>query len=168
MKPANTRMLTLCRSLLLTDNNINRVTNDTSYISDFNGNTLSSRAYWASEVADLPFLGMPLDACSSTICPAVAGERQIYSVILPISKKFPVVSHFLDLKLPQFHFSNISKKCDTFVSLTRNTRKNLNCYLRFSFFFHVAANVRTEVEVMEREQWTVLFHVPDQIAEVRP
>ncbi|KAH0948266.1 hypothetical protein HN011_009316 [Eciton burchellii] len=69
------------------------------YTPRFNGNTLSSRAYWASEVADLPFLGMPLDACTSTVCPAVAGERQTYSVILPISKKFPPRTYELKWKL---------------------------------------------------------------------
>ncbi|EZA56925.1 hypothetical protein DMN91_000855 [Ooceraea biroi] len=69
------------------------------YTAQFTGNTLSSRAYWASEIADLPFLGMPLDACSSTVCPTVPGERQTYTVNLPISKKFPARTYDLKWKL---------------------------------------------------------------------
>ncbi|XP_050447365.1 MD-2-related lipid-recognition protein-like [Cataglyphis hispanica] len=68
------------------------------YTSEFSGN-LFSRAYWASEIVDLPFLGMPLDACESTICPATPGEQQTYSVILPISKKFPTRTYDLKWKL---------------------------------------------------------------------
>ncbi|XP_011643443.2 MD-2-related lipid-recognition protein-like [Pogonomyrmex barbatus] len=69
------------------------------YTADFSGNALSSRAYWASELVDLPFLGMPLDACTSTVCPASPGQRQIYSVILHISKKFPARTYDLKWKL---------------------------------------------------------------------
>jgi len=35
---------------------------------------------------------MPIDACPSTTCPASPGQKQTYSVVLPISKKFPTVS----------------------------------------------------------------------------
>ncbi|XP_032689919.1 MD-2-related lipid-recognition protein-like [Odontomachus brunneus] len=69
------------------------------YTADFTGDTLSSRAYWASEIMDLPFLGMPLDACTSTVCPVVPGQRQQYSVLLPISKKFPARTYDLKWKL---------------------------------------------------------------------
>ncbi|TGZ32183.1 Ecdysteroid-regulated 16 kDa protein [Temnothorax longispinosus] len=65
---------------------------------EFNG-SLSTRAYWASEIVDLPFLGMPLNACTSTVCPSSPGQRQTYSVILPISKKFPARTYDLKWKL---------------------------------------------------------------------
>ncbi|XP_018316923.1 MD-2-related lipid-recognition protein [Mycetomoellerius zeteki] len=68
------------------------------YTPQFNG-SLSSRAYWASEIVDLPFLGMPLDACQSTVCPASPGQKQTYSVALPISKKFPSQTYNLKWKL---------------------------------------------------------------------
>ncbi|XP_070164106.1 MD-2-related lipid-recognition protein [Polyergus mexicanus] len=69
------------------------------YTSEFSGDLLFSRAYWASEIVDLPFLGMPLDACTSTVCPATPGQKQTYSVILPISKKFPARTYDLKWKL---------------------------------------------------------------------
>ncbi|XP_072742573.1 MD-2-related lipid-recognition protein [Anoplolepis gracilipes] len=71
------------------------------YTTHFNSETLLSRAYWASEIVDLPFLGMPLDACSSncTICPTTPGVRQTYTVLLPISKKFPSRTYDLKWKL---------------------------------------------------------------------
>ncbi|XP_011697884.1 PREDICTED: MD-2-related lipid-recognition protein-like [Wasmannia auropunctata] len=69
------------------------------YTTQFSGN-VSSRAYWASEIVDLPFLGMPLDACrTSTICPVTPGQKQSYSVFLPISKKFPARTYDLKWKL---------------------------------------------------------------------
>ncbi|KAG5347176.1 ML1P protein, partial [Acromyrmex charruanus] len=68
------------------------------YTPQFNG-SLSSRAYWASEIVDLPFLGMPIDACPSTTCPASPGQKQTYSVALPISKKFPTRTYDLKWKL---------------------------------------------------------------------
>ncbi|EFN80227.1 Epididymal secretory protein E1 [Harpegnathos saltator] len=68
------------------------------YTADFSGNVFS-RAYWASELMDLPFLGMPLDACTSTVCPVQPGQRQTYSVVLPISKKFPTRKYDLKWKL---------------------------------------------------------------------
>jgi len=69
------------------------------YTTEFSGDTLSSRAYWASEIVDLPFLGMPMDACTSTVCPASPGQKQTYSVVLPISKKFPARTYDLKWKL---------------------------------------------------------------------
>ncbi|XP_014471875.1 PREDICTED: MD-2-related lipid-recognition protein-like [Dinoponera quadriceps] len=69
------------------------------YTVNFSGDTLSSRVYWASEIMDLPFLGMPLDACTSTVCPATPGQRQTYSVELPMSKKFPARTYDLKWKL---------------------------------------------------------------------
>ncbi|XP_012218559.1 MD-2-related lipid-recognition protein [Linepithema humile] len=68
------------------------------YTTDFSGN-LNSRAYWASEIMDLPFLGMPLDACPATTCPATPGQRQTYQIYLPISKKFPARTYDLKWKL---------------------------------------------------------------------
>ncbi|XP_011877072.1 PREDICTED: MD-2-related lipid-recognition protein-like [Vollenhovia emeryi] len=68
------------------------------YTPQFTG-SLQSRAYWASEIVDLPFLGMPVDACLSTTCPASVGQRQSYSVLLPISKKFPARTYDLKWKL---------------------------------------------------------------------
>ncbi|XP_012533140.2 MD-2-related lipid-recognition protein [Monomorium pharaonis] len=68
------------------------------YTTQFSGQ-LSSRAYWASEIVDLPFLGMPLDACLSTVCPALPGQKQTYSIFLPISKKFPARTYDLKWKL---------------------------------------------------------------------
>jgi Niemann-Pick C2 protein len=68
------------------------------YTPQFNGN-LSSRAYWASEIVDLPFVGMPLDACTSTVCPASPGQKQSYSVLLHISKKFPARTYDVKWKL---------------------------------------------------------------------
>lgn len=64
------------------------------FISEFGGDVLHSRPYWASEIVDLPFLGMPLEACPSTVCPATPNQKQTYTVVLPISKKFPAVSNF--------------------------------------------------------------------------
>ncbi|XP_012059676.1 PREDICTED: MD-2-related lipid-recognition protein-like [Atta cephalotes] len=68
------------------------------YTPQFNG-SLFSRAYWASEIVDLPFLGMPIDACPSTTCPASPGQKQTYSVVLPISKKFPTRTYDLKWRL---------------------------------------------------------------------
>ncbi|EFN62170.1 hypothetical protein EAG_12283 [Camponotus floridanus] len=65
----------------------------------FGGDTLQSRAYWASEIVDLPFLGMPIEACPCTTCPAVPNQKQTYTVVLPISKKFPARTYDLKWKL---------------------------------------------------------------------
>ncbi|XP_020279274.1 MD-2-related lipid-recognition protein-like [Pseudomyrmex gracilis] len=66
---------------------------------EFGGEYLETRAYWASEVVDLPFLGMSSNACESTTCPATPNQKQTYSVILPISKKFPMRTYNLKWKL---------------------------------------------------------------------
>ncbi|CAL1680752.1 unnamed protein product [Lasius platythorax] len=69
------------------------------FTAEFNGDLIYSRAYWASEIVDLPFLGMPLDACLSTVCPVMPNQKQTYSVMLPISKKFPARTYDLKWKL---------------------------------------------------------------------
>ncbi|XP_029171089.1 MD-2-related lipid-recognition protein-like [Nylanderia fulva] len=69
------------------------------YTTEFSSDTLKSRAFWASEIVDLPFLGMPLDACLSTACPAIPSQKQTYTVQLPISKKFPARTYNLKWKL---------------------------------------------------------------------
>lgn len=84
-------------NILHTLSNIYPCTDYLCYITEFGGESLSSRAYWASELLDLPFLGMSTDACASTVCPAVPGQKQTYTVHLPLSKKFPAVSDFLIL-----------------------------------------------------------------------
>ncbi|XP_025990495.1 MD-2-related lipid-recognition protein [Solenopsis invicta] len=68
------------------------------YTPQFSG-SLSSRVYWASEIVDLPFLGMPLDACPSTVCPAAPGQRQSFITTIPMSKKFPARTYDLKWKL---------------------------------------------------------------------
>lgn len=73
------------------------------FISEFGGDVISSRAYWASEIMDLPFLGMPSEACLSTVCPATPNQKQTYTVMLPISKKFPAVSNFSILLNTSFY-----------------------------------------------------------------
>ncbi|XP_067011817.1 MD-2-related lipid-recognition protein [Anabrus simplex] len=58
-----------------------------------------SRAYWANEVTDLPFLGMNTDACQNTACPITADQRQTYVYDLPISKKYPARTYDVKWKL---------------------------------------------------------------------
>ncbi|KAG7198056.1 hypothetical protein KM043_018228 [Ampulex compressa] len=70
-----------------------------NYTANFEGTELKSRAYWSSEVADLPFMGMSTNACSATPCPAVSGLTQIYNTSLNISKTFPVRTYKLKWKL---------------------------------------------------------------------
>ncbi|GAB1863959.1 Md-2-related lipid-recognition [Camponotus japonicus] len=69
------------------------------YTTQFGGDELKSRAYWASEIVDLPFLGMPIEACPCTTCPAIPNQKQTYTVVLPISKKFPARTYDLKWKL---------------------------------------------------------------------
>ncbi|KAL0123573.1 hypothetical protein PUN28_005826 [Cardiocondyla obscurior] len=68
------------------------------YTSQFGG-SLSSRAYWASEIVDLPFLGMSTDACTSTVCPGTPGQKQTYTNVIHISKKFPPRTYDVKWKL---------------------------------------------------------------------
>ncbi|XP_066583252.1 MD-2-related lipid-recognition protein-like [Prorops nasuta] len=70
-----------------------------NYTANFEGQQLESRAYWASEVIDLPFIGMETNACLSTVCPAVPGQQQVYTIQLPISRQFPVRAYDLKWKL---------------------------------------------------------------------
>ncbi|XP_015587119.1 MD-2-related lipid-recognition protein [Cephus cinctus] len=69
------------------------------YTADFEGTALESRAYWATEVVDLPFLGMETNACTATECPVTPGKKQSYTVSLPISKKYPVRTYDVKWKL---------------------------------------------------------------------
>ncbi|XP_015171621.1 PREDICTED: MD-2-related lipid-recognition protein-like [Polistes dominula] len=69
------------------------------YTPNFDGEKLETRGYWASALADLPFLGMNSDACTMTKCPVVSGQKQTYNVQLFISKKFPVRTYDLKWKM---------------------------------------------------------------------
>lgn len=60
--------------------------------SAFSSDKVQGRIFWASQVMDIPFLGMNPDACLSTSCPIEAGLRNTYHVEIPILKKYPVVS----------------------------------------------------------------------------
>lgn len=62
------------------------------YFPAFSSEKIQGRIFWASQVMDIPFLGMSPDACLSTSCPIEAGEKNTYHVEVPILKKYPVVS----------------------------------------------------------------------------
>ncbi|XP_057332388.1 MD-2-related lipid-recognition protein-like [Microplitis mediator] len=69
------------------------------YTANFEGNSLESRAYWASQVIDLPFVGMETNACATTVCPVQPGQKQTYDISLPILKSFPARTYDVKWKL---------------------------------------------------------------------
>ncbi|CAH1390429.1 unnamed protein product [Nezara viridula] len=50
---------------------------------------LKTRAYWATVLADLPFVGMDTDLCKHTECPVVKNVDKQFNYTLDISKSFP-------------------------------------------------------------------------------
>lgn len=74
------------------NNNINYLKYFIFNFSAFSSDKIQGRIFWASQVMDIPFLGMNPDACLSTSCPIEAGLRNTYHVEIPILKKYPVVS----------------------------------------------------------------------------
>ncbi|XP_033325286.1 MD-2-related lipid-recognition protein [Megalopta genalis] len=63
---------------------------------NFTSDTMTGRVFWASQLTDIPFLGMDANACLSTTCPVKAGERNTFFTEIPILKKYPV--RMYDLK----------------------------------------------------------------------
>ncbi|XP_053981491.1 MD-2-related lipid-recognition protein-like [Hylaeus volcanicus] len=66
------------------------------YTPSFEAENLQSRVYWASQMMDIPFLGMDADACLFTMCPIVPGQRNTYQAQIHILKKYPI--RMYDLK----------------------------------------------------------------------
>ncbi|XP_071867431.1 MD-2-related lipid-recognition protein isoform X2 [Bombus fervidus] len=69
------------------------------YTPSFSSEKIQGRIFWASQVMDIPFLGMSPDACLSTSCPIEAGQRNTYHVEVPILKKYPVRTYDLKWKI---------------------------------------------------------------------
>ncbi|XP_034943383.1 MD-2-related lipid-recognition protein-like [Chelonus insularis] len=69
------------------------------YTAYFHGDSLESRAYWANQVIDLPFLGMETNACATTTCPVQSGQKQTYTITLPIAKTYPARTFDVKWKL---------------------------------------------------------------------
>ncbi|KZC12796.1 MD-2-related lipid-recognition protein, partial [Dufourea novaeangliae] len=65
------------------------------YTPNFSADTMVGRVFWASQLTDIPFLGMSSEACSSTTCPIAAGQSNVYHAQIPILKKYPVVSKLM-------------------------------------------------------------------------
>ncbi|XP_031836056.1 MD-2-related lipid-recognition protein [Nomia melanderi] len=66
------------------------------YTPNFSAEEMDARVFWASELTDIPFLGMDPNACLSTTCPVEAGRRSVFHMEIPILKKYPV--RMFDLK----------------------------------------------------------------------
>ncbi|XP_014273720.3 NPC intracellular cholesterol transporter 2 [Halyomorpha halys] len=60
---------------------------------------LKTRAYWATVLADLPFVGMDTDLCKVTECPVVKGVQKSYNYSLAISKSFPAQKFDIKCKI---------------------------------------------------------------------
>lgn len=69
------------------------------YTPDFTSDKMNVRIFWASQVMDIPFLGMDPNACLSTTCPVVAGQRNVYHADIPILKKYPVRTYDIKWKI---------------------------------------------------------------------
>ncbi|CAK9834223.1 MD-2-related lipid-recognition protein [Anthophora retusa] len=69
------------------------------YTPAFSSEKMQGRIFWASQVMDIPFLGMDPDACLATSCPIEAGQRNTYHVQIPILKKYPVRTYDLKWKI---------------------------------------------------------------------
>ncbi|XP_060823354.1 MD-2-related lipid-recognition protein-like [Bombus pascuorum] len=69
------------------------------YTPSFSSEKIQGRIFWASQVMDIPFLGMSPDACLSTSCPIEAGQKNTYHVEVPILKKYPVRTYDLKWKI---------------------------------------------------------------------
>ncbi|XP_029052802.1 MD-2-related lipid-recognition protein [Osmia lignaria lignaria] len=69
------------------------------YTPDFSSDKMNVRIFWASQVMDIPFLGMDPDACLSTTCPVEAGQRYVYHAEIPILKKYPVRTYDVKWKI---------------------------------------------------------------------
>lgn len=62
---------------------------------------MESRAFWANQLIDLPFMGMEGDACKEgTKCPLKRDAKNNYKIKLPILKEYPAVS------VPIFYICN--------------------------------------------------------------
>ncbi|XP_076241655.1 MD-2-related lipid-recognition protein [Calliopsis andreniformis] len=66
------------------------------YTPAFSTNNIQGRIFWASQVMDIPFLGLDPNVCLATTCPIVAGQRNMYHTEVAILKKYPV--RMYDLK----------------------------------------------------------------------
>ncbi|XP_076658720.1 MD-2-related lipid-recognition protein [Halictus rubicundus] len=66
------------------------------YTPNFSSDVMTGRIFWASQLTDIPFLGMDPNACLLTSCPVKAGERNTFYTEIPILKKYPV--RMYDLK----------------------------------------------------------------------
>ncbi|XP_076632822.1 MD-2-related lipid-recognition protein [Colletes latitarsis] len=69
------------------------------YTPSFAAENLQTRIYWASQMMDIPFLGMNPDACLSTACPVVAGQRGVYHAEINILKKYPIRMYDIKWKI---------------------------------------------------------------------
>ncbi|XP_076679057.1 MD-2-related lipid-recognition protein [Andrena cerasifolii] len=69
------------------------------YTPGFSSDKMQGRVFWASEVMDIPFLGMDPDACLTTTCPLVEGQRNTYTAHITILKKYPIRMYNLKWKI---------------------------------------------------------------------
>ncbi|XP_043264722.1 MD-2-related lipid-recognition protein-like [Colletes gigas] len=69
------------------------------YTPNFTAEKLQARIYWASQMMDIPFLGMNPDACLSTPCPVIAGQRSTYHAEINILKKYPIRMYDIKWKI---------------------------------------------------------------------
>ncbi|CAL7950220.1 unnamed protein product [Xylocopa violacea] len=69
------------------------------YTPTFSSEKVEGRMFWASQVMDIPFLGMDPNACLATTCPLEAGKMNTYHVDVPILNKYPVRTYDLKWKM---------------------------------------------------------------------
>jgi len=62
------------------------------WFSEYPAEKLTSRAYWANALIDMPLLGMDTNACNYTTCPVEANKPYTYTFGLNIADFFPIVS----------------------------------------------------------------------------
>ncbi|GAB0087675.1 hypothetical protein DMENIID0001_020140 [Sergentomyia squamirostris] len=69
------------------------------YATDYGTNEMDSRIYWSNDGVDLPLIGVETNGCNIVTCPVVANVNHTYAWTLNVSKKFPIRTFDIKMKI---------------------------------------------------------------------